>query len=167
MIFIAFDIYTIRTQTLKHHLFHAAVVFSEMLVNQTLREKSSEYKDQQYFGKLKVGPKYATNLYKEAVKLHDIGLLEKGQYGNAHYGHRCAEVPFSQKLKKQIENKKQNELPKILSRELLYTFQKQLNETERLYYNTALNRQGDDLCNGKQIRVSHLLIFIKDMGWEE
>ena len=164
MIFVAFDIYTLRSQTLKHNLFHSAVVFSEMLVNQTLREKSFQYKDLQYFGKLKLGPKYAANLYKEAVKLHDIGLLEKGQYGNAHYGHRCDDVSFSHKIKKQIENKKQNELPKILSRDLLYVFQKQLNETERLYYNTALNRQGDDLCNGKQIRVSDLLIFIKDIG---
>ena len=141
MFFVAFDICTIRSQNLKHHLFHSSVAFSETIVNETLRKKSFQYKDLQYFGKLKLGPKYATNLYKETVKLHDIGLLEKGQYGNAHYGHRCNEVPFCHKLKKQIENTKPKKLPKILNWEKSHAFQKKLNETERLYYNTALNRQ--------------------------
>ena len=70
----------------------------------------------------------------------------------------CNEVPFFHKSRKQIENKKPNELSKILDREKLDAFQNKLNETEKLY-DTALNRQGDDLCNGKHIRENHLFIF--------
>ena len=116
-------------------------MFSEIIVNQTLRDKSFQYIALHYFDKLSFGPKYATIIFKEAVKLRDIGLVEKRHYGNAHYGHRCNEVPFFHKSRKQIENKKPNELSKILDREKLHAFQNKLNETEKLYYNTALNRQ--------------------------
>ena len=116
-------------------------MFSEIIVNQTLRDKSFQYKELHYFDKVNFGPKYATIILKEAAKLRDIGLVEKRHYGNAHYGHRCNEVPFFHKSRKQIENKKPNELSKILDREKLHAFQNKLNETEKLYYNTALNRQ--------------------------
>ena len=138
---------------MKHELFHAGVVFAGILVNQTLREKSLKYIDHQYFGRIKLGPNYAKYLLKQAEKVHDNRLVEKGQFGKLH---RCNDVTFNKGMERKMEYEKPwGNAATILDRKTLLTAQKQLGEMEKLYYNTAINEQGDALCNGKQIKVTY------------
>ena len=136
---------------MKHQLFHAGVVFARILVNQTLKEKSLNFKNPQYFGRIKLGPNYAKYLLKQNERLHDNRLVENGQFGMLH---RCNDAPFNIEMETRMQHEKQmRNSTTVLDRKTLLTFQKKLGEMKKLYYNTAINRQGDALCNGNLIRV--------------
>lgn len=162
-----FDVNTIATQALEHRLFHAAVVFAGILVNQTLQNKIRRISldEKQFFGNIKVSHKQATELFNKAKRLNDEKLVKLGQYGKLH---RTTKYPYDKNLRNHKFVKWQSRLDTILDRNTLEntlknTDKKSMKFRDVVTYYKANAEQGDVLCSGAQLRVRIRLTFAEQI----
>ena len=89
--FIAFDLYLMATQALKHKLFFAAVVFFEELLKTTTGSVHFEH-----LWNTTILYDLTKKQLESAKMIHDYSLLTYGQYGKVH---RCNNETFQAKFR--------------------------------------------------------------------
>ena len=87
-----------------------------------------------------------------AKQLHDHRLDKIGEKSHLH---RCHKIPFDEKLKKKKKFKRPKELPLILGREKNMEIQEKAKNDNKvaLFIKNVSEKQKDDLCRGKEIRL--------------
>ena len=144
-------------QALKHGLFEAGVVFAEISVNQTLknRKKKRAFEEKQLFGNPKLKYKFTKTLLRHAKELNDDKLIKMGQYSNLH---RTTKYPYDESKRKLIKSEAKN-IP-ILDRKNLHLYRNGMLESsdkmsfeDYQIYNRANQEQSNVLCNGGQLKV--------------
>ena len=148
-------------QALKHGLFETGVVFAEISVNQTLknRKKKRAFEEKQLFGNPKLKYKFTKTLLRHAKELNDDKLIKMGQYSNLH---RTTKHPYDERKRKFIQLEAKN-IP-ILDRKTLHLYKNAITDERGMsfeqyqIYNKANQEQGNVLCNGGQLKVELKLI---------
>ena len=145
-------------------MFEAGVVFSDILANQTSKNKirSIGLEEKQFFRNIKVGHRQAREFLAKAKRLNDDKLVKLGQYGNRH---RTTKHPFDSNLRKHKTVKWQSRTDTILDRKTLSKVtnnndKKGMSFQDFLTYNKAKVEQGDVLCSGGQLRVRLKVIIL-------
>ena len=138
-------------------------------MNQTLKNKIKRIslKQEQFFGRIEVGHRQATDLLNTAKRLNDDKLVKLGQYGKIH---RTTKYPFDDNLKNHKFVKWQSKIGSILDRKTLENLvqnndKKAMKFEEFVTYNKAETEQGDILCRGGQLRVRLETIFARNKSF--
>ena len=151
MFFPAFDLYKMASEGHDSFLYDASTEFFMAAAEKALEEEKSGVDLKHLFGYVPES-KTLFNMVKTARKIHDHQLDKKGPVGHTR---RTNLLPFDEKLRKKKKFKKDFK-PKltILDRETMdYYHNKRTEDMVKDYYE-ASSYQADQLCRGKQLRVS-------------